>query len=65
MQLVIRTPTLTPTRTPTGVFQGCFTLFMIVKKPLKNLHFWLSLIERNRPFFTSSPVVTIGKEEVR
>ena len=37
MQLVFRTPTLTPTRTPTGVVRGCFSLFVIVRKPLKNL----------------------------
>ena len=58
MQLVFRTPTLTPTRTPTGVVRGCFSLFVIVRKPLKNLRFWLSLIQENIPIFSSSPVAT-------
>ena len=58
MQLVFRTPTLTPTRTPTGVVRGCFSLFVIVRKPLKNLRFWLPLIQENRPIFSSSPVAT-------
>ena len=35
MQLVFRTPT----RTPTGVVRGCFSLFVIVRKPLKTLRF--------------------------
>ena len=58
MQLVFRTPTLTSTRTPTGVVRGCFSLFVIVRKPLKNLRFWLSLIQENIPIFSSSPVAT-------
>lgn len=58
MQLVFRTPTLTPTRTPTGVVRGCFSLFVIVRNPLKNLRFWLPLIQKNRPIFSSSPVAT-------
>jgi len=58
IQLAFRTPTLTPTRTPTGVVRGCFSLFVIVRKPLKNLRFWLPLIQENRPIFSSSPVAT-------
>jgi hypothetical protein len=30
---------------------------------LKNLRFWSSLIERNRPIFSSSPVATTHKRE--
>ena len=54
IQLAFRTPTLTPT----GVVRGCFSLFVIVRKPLKNLRFWLSLIQENSPNFSSSPVAT-------
>ena len=57
MQLVFRTPT----RTPTGVIRGCFSLFAIIIKPLKNLRFWLPLIQENRPIFSSSPVATTTK----
>jgi hypothetical protein len=53
MQLAFRTPTLTPTRTPTGVVRGCFSLFAIIRKPLKNLRFWILLIQENRPIFSS------------
>ena len=60
-QLVFRTPTLTPTRTPTGVIRSCFSLFVIVRKPLKNLRFWILLIQENRPIFSSSPVATTPK----
>ena len=63
MQLAFRTPTLTPTRTPTWVIRGCFSLFVIVRKPLKNLRFWLPLIQENRPIFTSSPVATTNPKK--
>ena len=61
MQLDRRTLIHTPTRTPTSILQGCFSLLGIVIKPLKNLRISFSLIVRDIPFFSSSPVATTPK----